>query len=99
MSLVERLPAEAAEVVVGALIAQAPVVSEDLQTWLCDVVCNRKDEVALADRRWSGRPGAIVDTETRRRTFRNGRIDLADPNRVLRGVSPDGLDCRRVIGM
>lgn len=99
MSLVEPLPEEAAEEVVEGQTEQAPVVSEDLQTWLCDVVCNRKDEVALADRRWSGRPGAIVDTETRRRTFRNGRIDLADPNRVLRGVSPDGLDCRRVIGI
>jgi hypothetical protein len=70
MSLVERLPAEAAEVVVGALIAQAPVVSEGPQTWLCDVVCKRKDEVVLADRRWSRRPKAIA--ETRLRILRNG---------------------------
>lgn len=83
MSLVERLLGAAAEEVVEVQTEQAPVVSEDRQTWLCDVVCNRKDEVALADRHWSGRPGAIVETETRRRAFRNGRIDLADANRVL----------------
>lgn len=84
MSLVEPLLGEAAEEVVEVQTEQAPVVSEDRQTCLCDVVCNRKDEVALADGRRSGRPGAIVETETRRRTFRNGRIDLTDANRVLR---------------
>jgi len=94
MSLVGPLPVEAAEVVVEVQIEQAPVVSEDRQTWLCDVVCNRKDEVALTDRRRSGRPRAIVETETRRRSFRTGRIDLAEANRVLRRVSPNGLDCR-----
>jgi hypothetical protein len=97
MSLVEPLPGEAAEVVVGALIAQAPVVSEGRQTWLCDVVCKRKDDVVVGDRRWSRRPEAIA--ETRLQTLRIGRIDLAGVNRVLRRVSPNGLDCRRVIGM
>lgn len=84
MSLVEPLPEEAAEGVVEVQTEQARVVSEDRQTCLCDVVCNRKDEVALTDRRRSGRPGAIVETETRGRSFRNGRIDLTDANRVLR---------------
>jgi hypothetical protein len=62
MSLVEPLLEGEVEVVAGVQIAQAPVVSGDRQTWLCVVVCKRKEEVVLSDRHWSGSLKALAET-------------------------------------
>jgi hypothetical protein len=80
------------EVVAGVQTGQAPVASGDRQTWLCVVVCKRKEDQVLADRRNPGSLRALA--ETRVQTLRSGRIDMAEANRVLRRVSSNGLDRR-----